>query len=83
MRCSTCNEPIGAADVPAYGSDGVSHATCAKRATVHGKALDLMTAFTEIDRLKRRVQDLERQTEEHNGTLHRHAQNIPFRIGGD
>ena len=82
MKCSTCNEDIGAKEVPAYGDDGISHAACAKRATAHGRPIDLLEAFDEIARLKKRVQDLERETEQQALTMQRHARNIPFRIGG-
>lgn len=82
MRCSTCHEPIARTDATASGPDGESHSACAKRMTAQGQAIDLQEAFEEIGHLKRRVQELERVTDEQAETLLDHARDIPFRIGG-
>jgi hypothetical protein len=81
MKCSDCNQDIAPGDATSHGADGESHAICAKRATAHGRVVDLFTAFDDIAALKRRVQDLERVTEAQAAELRRHERDIPFRIG--
>lgn len=75
MICSDCNEPIRKDDKTASGEDGVIHYQCFKRGTAQGREINTLTLMEDIGRLKRRVQDLERQVEMHD-------RNIDFRIGG-
>lgn len=75
MTCSDCNEPIRGDEKTATGPDGVVHYRCFKRGTAAGKEITLDSLAREIGRLKRRVQQLEQTSAEHE-------RNIDFRIGG-
>ncbi len=75
MRCSDCNEYINHGDETASGPDGLVHARCAKVGKAHGREVDLFSLLEDIGRLKKRVQELEREVEHHH-------RNIDFRIGG-
>lgn len=73
--CSNCDKPIADGDKTASGPDGEIHFTCFKRGTAHGREITLESLSAEIGKLKRRVQQLERDVAHHD-------RNIDFRIGG-
>lgn len=60
MKCSDCNENIDIDDKTANGPAGLIHYECFKRSTAHGIEIDY---DDEINKLKKRVQDLEKQIE--------------------
>lgn len=71
MLCSSCNEKIEKEDKVAHGPDGTIHYECFKGNQMEGEKIDL---YEEITKLKKRVQDLEREVE-------RHDCSIDFKIG--
>lgn len=71
MLCSDCNKPIKYTDKTAEGPDGLVHYTCFKRMQGQGKEIDL---DDEISKLKRRVQNLERE-------LGHISRSVDFKVG--
>ena len=75
LICSECGQGIASSDDTATAPNGVAHASCGKRGKAHGREISLRSLSAEIDKLKHRVQELERITELHD-------RSIDFRVGG-